>query len=91
MRTFAILKNFSSSAATDTISRNLQRILDIVILDMDCEKSSITFLHSSLATLEKAKRELLSIGFPIKDLDIQNGTRSLKGLSNTMGQSLDAV
>lgn len=85
MRTFATLNNFTSREAKKTIVRNLNRILDIVILDIDIEQSTITLLHSSQTALEKVKRELQSIGFPIKSLQIQKGSESPAGIANLMG------
>jgi len=76
MRTFATLKNFTTLEGRDIIVRNLNRILDIVILDMDIENSTITLLHTGRTALEKAKRELRCIGFPMEDLQIQNGQNS---------------
>lgn len=72
MRTFATLKNFTSSKGKGIITRNLNRILDIVILDMDIENSTITILHANKAALDRAKRELNCIGFPITHLQSQN-------------------
>lgn len=72
MRTRATLKNFSSPEGKDVIRRNLNRILDIVILDLDIENSTITFLHVTKTALDRVKRELNCIGFPIKRLQIQN-------------------
>lgn len=76
MRAFATLKNFSSSESKDVVVRNLNRILDIVILDIDIENSTITFLHASKSVLERAKRELNCIGFPIMSLQIQNDKKT---------------
>lgn len=70
MRTCATLKNFTSSEGRDIIARNLNRILDIVILDMDIENSTITFLHASKTALDRATRELNCLGFPIVSLQI---------------------
>lgn len=75
MRTFATLKNFTSSEGKAIIVRNLNRILDIVILDMDSENSTISFLHASKAALERAKRELKCIGFPITSLTVQKNEK----------------
>jgi len=73
MRTFATLKNFTSTEGKEIIIRNLNRILDLVILDVDIDNGTITFLHASRAALDRAKRELSCIGFPIVSLQIQNG------------------
>lgn len=70
MRTFATLKNFTSSDEKAIILRNLNRILDIVVLDMDSENGTITFLHASKTALDRAEHELKCIGFPITSLNI---------------------
>lgn len=84
MRTFATLKNFTSSEGKAIIVRNLNRILDIVILDMDTENSTITFLHASKAALDRAKRELNCIGFPIMNLQIQNDEKPTIEVTRTL-------
>lgn len=68
MRTYATLNNFSAPAGKSTILRNLNRILDIVVLDIDEENSAITFLYTSKSVLEKVKRELKCIGYPIRHM-----------------------
>jgi len=85
MRTFATLNNFTSSEARDIVVRNLNRIMDIAILDLDIEHSTITFLYASQAALEKAKRELSCIGFPIKSFKVQNGASSQSNLTYPIG------
>lgn len=72
MRAFATLIFFSSSKSKDAVVKNLNRILEIKILDIDIEISTITFLHASKSVLERFKRELNCIGFPILSLQIQN-------------------
>ena len=72
MKTLATLKNFKSKKAKNRIVRNLNRIMDIVVLDLDIEHSTITILHTSKSAWEKAKRELTCIGFPIIELQIEN-------------------
>lgn len=84
MRTFATLKNFTSSEGKSVITRNLNRILDIVILDMDIENSTITFLHASETALDRAKRELNCIGFPITNLQIQNDKKPNVEVTRTL-------
>ncbi|MFK7812974.1 MAG: hypothetical protein AB8B59_10800 [Maribacter sp.] len=84
MRTFATLKNFTSSEAKAIIVRNLHRILDIVILDMDIENSTITILHVSKEALDRAKKELKCIGFPITNLQIQNDKNSTIEVTRTL-------
>lgn len=81
MRTLATLKNFTTPECRDIVVRNLNRILDLVILDMDIENSTITFLHAGKTALEKAKKELRCIGFPVQHLQIQNDGKLLQGNS----------
>ncbi len=71
MRTFATLENLSTTQEKNIIVRNLNRIMDIVVLELDIENSSITFLHASKIGLENAKRELNCLGFPISQLQNQ--------------------
>ncbi|MBM1106581.1 hypothetical protein JQC67_10565 [Aurantibacter crassamenti] len=72
MKTSATLKNFTSTEGKNIVTRNLNRIMDIVILDMDIENSTITFLHASKAALDRVKKELKCIGFPVSHLQLQN-------------------
>lgn len=74
MRTRAKLKNFTSSDCKKIILRNLNRILDIRIIDLDENDSTITFLYGTSTALEKVKRELKSIGFPICRLWTNNSS-----------------
>lgn len=67
MRAFVTLKNFTSSEGKGVITKNLNRLLDIVVLDMDIENSTITLLHANETALKKAKSELRCIGFPVKN------------------------
>ena len=84
MRTFATLKNFVSPESKDVIVRNLNRILDIVILDIDVENSTITFLYANKAALNRAKRELQCIGFPIMSLQIQSDKNTNAEVTRTL-------
>ncbi|MEO9892335.1 hypothetical protein [Aurantibacter sp.] len=72
MRKSATLKNFSTSEGKQIISRNLSRIKDIVILDMDIKNSTITFLYASKIALARVESELKCLGFPISSLKDQN-------------------
>ncbi len=76
MRTFATLENLSTAKEKNIIVRNLNRIMDIVVLELDIENSSITFLHATKMGLENAKRELNCLGFPIRQLQIQKWSKS---------------
>lgn len=72
MKIKATLRNFNSSEYKKVITRNLNRILDIRILDLNPEKGTITVLYQTEEALRKLKRELHCIGFPIRILKISN-------------------
>lgn len=65
MRAVAKIENLTSDACKHTIVRNLSRILDIRILDIDIETRTLSFFYQNRSALEKTKRELMNIGFPI--------------------------
>ncbi|WP_273568529.1 hypothetical protein [Maribacter halichondriae] len=65
MRATAQLQDLSSDSCKHVIVRNLSRILDIRILDIDVENRTVSFVYDSVLALEKAKRELWRIGFPV--------------------------
>ncbi|MCM4172359.1 hypothetical protein DHD32_12765 [Arenibacter sp. TNZ] len=75
MRALAQLKNLKTDNCKHTIVRNLSRILDIRILDIDIETRTISFLYQNNSTFEKAKRELYHIGFPITQCTYQEPKR----------------
>ncbi|NAS11927.1 hypothetical protein [Poritiphilus flavus] len=66
MKIKATLRNFDSSEYKNIIVRNLNRILDIRILDLNPDKGTITVLYQTEDALRKLKRELQCIGFPIR-------------------------
>lgn len=65
MRVVAQLKDLNSDTCKRIIVRNLSRIMDIRILDIDTESRTLSFLYENITAYEKAKRELYSIGYPI--------------------------
>lgn len=75
MRALATFNNAITSADKLTIVRNLNRICDIAILDIDAKYGTITFLHSSKKALENVIRELKSIGYPAQNVQIKNGEK----------------
>ena len=68
MKAIAQIEKLNSDKSKNIIRRNLSRIMDIRILDIDLEKKTLSFVYESIATIEKVKRELLSIGYPINEL-----------------------
>lgn len=65
MRAHATLKNVDSESCKPIIMRNLNRILDIRIIDVDVEHGILHFLYNGQKALENVKKELCRIGYPI--------------------------
>ena len=72
------MKDLTSETCKRTIIRNLSRILDIRILDIDTESRTLTFLYENIMAFEKAKRELHHIGFPIAQCTYQEPKKAIK-------------
>ncbi len=77
MKAIVYLDNLSSEAARCSILRNLSRIMDIKVVDIDVQKQALSFLCVSKKTIEEVKSELKRIGFPVKKvfLPVHNGKR----------------
>lgn len=78
MKATATLNDLKSDSCRRTILRNLSRIMDVRILDIDIESHTISFLYNSVLALEKVKRELLSIGFPIVQCSCEDPNSSYR-------------
>ena len=65
MKAHATLKNVDSEPCKLIIVRNLKRILDIRIIDIDVENGILHFLYSGHKAYENVKKELSRIGYPI--------------------------
>lgn len=65
MKAIAKIDNLRSADSKNCIVRNLSRILNLRILDIDLENRTVHFVYDSMPAFEIAKRELLSIGYPI--------------------------
>ncbi len=65
MKATAKIDDLRTPHCKNTIIRNLSRIMDIRILDIDLERHSLSFVYDSIAAFEKAKKELQRIGYPI--------------------------
>lgn len=59
------LMNLKDEAGKTIILRNLRRILDIRIVEIDVENGRLVFLYSSPRTFQIVKQELLRIGYPM--------------------------
>lgn len=67
MKALATLKNVDSNTCKDIIVRNLSRILDIRIIDVDVENGMICFLYNGQRAFDQVKKELGRIGHPIRN------------------------
>lgn len=66
MKAVVTLKNLKCSEGKRKIQRNLSRILDIRIVDINVDNGTMFFVYANAAAFQKVKRELFRIGFPIK-------------------------
>ena len=67
MKALATLKNMDSDSCRKTIVRNLSRILDIRIIDIDIDKGILCFLYNGQKAFDQVKKELARIGHPIQN------------------------
>ena len=65
MKALATLKNVDSDSCKSVIVRNLSRILDIRIIDIDVQNGIIQFLYNSANSLRHVKNELARLGYPM--------------------------
>ena len=66
MKALAQIENLNCNEAKIIVLRNLSRILDIKIIDIDIENRRLFFLYASPLAFQNAKQELLRIGHPIQ-------------------------
>ena len=71
MKAHATLKNVDSESCKLVIVRNLKRILDIRIIDIDVENGILHFLYSGHKAYENVKKELSRIGYPIQQCNYE--------------------
>jgi len=71
MRAIAKIDDLKSLDEKHIIVRNLSRILDIRILDIDVESRTVSLVYDSKLAFEKAKNELRRIGFPVVNCTYQ--------------------
>jgi hypothetical protein len=93
MKVLATLKNVDSTSCKRVIIRNLSRILDIKIIDIDVEQGVISFMYSAQDSFNQVKRELLRLGFPMQNYtSIFNSEQEFtkSGLSNPSDYSYRA-
>ncbi len=74
MKATAQLNDLKSLEGKLIIVRNLSRILDIRILDINVESRTVSLVYDTISAFEKAKNELRRIGFPIAKCTYQPPT-----------------
>ncbi|WP_422080980.1 hypothetical protein [Ulvibacterium sp.] len=73
MKAVANLQNLKCDADKKIILRNLSRIMDLRIIEIDIENRTLHFLYARPITFQKAKKELLHLGFPIQSCKLSEG------------------
>ncbi len=76
MKATAEVKGLKSLESKHIIVRNLSRILDIRILDINVDSRTVSLIYDSILAFEKAKNELRRIGFPITKCTYQTPNRT---------------
>ena len=71
MKAIVRIENLKSPDSKYCVVRNLSRILDVRILSIDLENRTIQFVYDSILAFEKAKLELMRIGYPISQCSYQ--------------------
>lgn len=66
MKAVAKIKNLQSDNERHIIIRNLSRILDIKVLEIDVVNGRLLFLYASPSAFQKVKQELCRLGYPIQ-------------------------
>lgn len=72
MKAMATLGNLKSESDRCIIVRNLSKIMDIRIVDIDIENRMLIFLYENPLTFGKVERELLRIGYPINSCRLKS-------------------
>ncbi len=65
MKAVLQLKNLNCSEGKGIILRNLSRIMDIRIIDIDVDRG-LLFLYAGPLALQQVRRELSRLGYPIQ-------------------------
>jgi hypothetical protein len=68
MKAIAKIERLNSDMCKLIIVRNLSRIMNIRILNIDIENKTLSFAYENMAVIDKVKRELWRIGYPIEQL-----------------------
>ncbi len=68
MKAIALIEKLNSDRGKHIIVRNLSRIMDIRILDIDLENKTVSFVYDNSIAIDKVKQELYRIGYPLNRL-----------------------
>ena len=71
MKTKVLLKNLFTEDDKNIILRNLGKIMDVRVVELDIETQILCFLCRSDKSFEEVKQELSRIGFPIDEVLIR--------------------
>ena len=66
MKAVVHIKNLNCDEGKKMIVRNLSRIMDIRIIDIDIEMGQLLFLYATPLAFHKVRQELARIGYPIQ-------------------------
>lgn len=66
MTTLLKVEQLISEESKNIISRNLSRILDLRILDIDVINKTIALVYNNPYVLDKAKKELERVGYSLQ-------------------------
>ena len=66
MKATVYFDNLASEAARCSILRNISRIMDVKVVEIDLHKQALSFLCVNHKAVEKVKSELKRLGFPVK-------------------------
>ena len=82
MKALATLKNLNSESCKPIIVRNLNRILDIRVIDIDIKNGILHFLYTGRKGFENVKRELARIGYPVQHCNNEVAPNSISRTIN---------
>ena len=82
MKALVTLKNLRTDNCRGIVLRNLSRIMDIRIIEVNLQTKKLHFHYQDALAFENVRRELSRIGYPIKNgLSKFKRRNSLKAVS----------
>ena len=67
MTTLIKIEQLNSEEGKNIITRNLSRILDLRILEIDIINKTISLVYNNPFVLDKVKKELGRVGYPFQN------------------------